>query len=283
MGIVRRHISNGEIARRLPESQAKMAEIADFVVAYADEDRLREYGFSDDSIDTIEQIRQEVNDYDELEKVNGIGPKTAERIYNKFGITTVDELSGIAGSGALSRVEGVGSETAKHIQKSIQWVDEGRLDYEEAYEIVVAVHEELGDYFDNLTAVGSFRRSEPTIGDIDMLGIPSQDIATGMVQKQFKEMVDYVIRCGDNKMTGRFMETQVDIQVVTEDEWPAAIQYFTGSQDHNVEMRVHAKNEGWKLNEYGLWDRETEERIPVDSERDLYEKVKGTYVEPEER
>lgn len=276
-----RLVPNDQFAERLDEPFNALARRAEFQIAYADREKLESFGFTDEAIETIEEVKQGKEDYSDLEKVNGVGPKLAERIYDTLGITTVEELAEAASNGRLSAVDGVGRGTVDHIQKAVQWVGEPRMAWEEAAEVDAAVRDEIGSHFDRLKGVGSYRRKEETVGDMDMLGITNK--GNVFVKPAFREMVDYVIRCGDRKMTGRFMETQVDIQLVTEAEWPAALQYFTGSQRHNIVMRADAKEKGWKLNEYGLWDRKTDERIPVDTEQELYNKIKGYYVPPEHR
>lgn len=278
-----RFITNEEIADKLEGEDADLARETDAPLGYCNQDSLRAVGFSEAGVQQILSIRNGDEDYSKLTKVNGVGPKTAEQIYNTFGITTISELEDLAQKGALTRVDGLGPDTQAHILKAVEWVDEGRMEWPDAQRKVHHVKNVMGDFFKKFKCVGSYRRRKPTVGDLDMLAVLDEDVDLEEVQEQFRYSADYVIRCGDKKMTGRWLDTQVDIQLVTEEEWPAAVQYFTGSQQHNVELRQKAKDKGWKLNEYGLWDRETGERVHVEDEEELYLKLKGRYIEPEDR
>lgn len=279
-----RFIANETFAQKLDEPDKSLAESIELPLAYADRRNLRAAGFNEDSIAKIVAIRRGEEDFSQLEQVNGVGPKTARRIYETLGITTVDELEEAADRGSLVYVEGISASTQEHIRHSCSWYYEDleRMPWDEAHEIYEDVKEKIGDNYLKLKGVGSYRRGCATVGDVDMLAIKKPGPTTP-IQRDFSKLCDYIIRLGDKKMTGRYRHTQVDIQIVTEEEWPAALQYFTGSQEHNVMLRSLAKKKGWKLNEYGLWDRETTERIPVATEKELYEKLLGHYVEPEER
>ena len=266
---------NQEIAEHLVGDDATLATNVKAPITEMKPKWLRSVGFSDTAIGTIQSL-----DGDEpwrlLTQVDGIGPETAKKLYHTYDIKNVPQLKESLKTDPLPTIDNI-----DHIRKAVQWVGEGRIALEDAHDIVDSIYAHIGDQFSRLKAVGSYRRRKNTVGDIDMLGIHDTHMST--LHKSFKAMCDYVIRCGERKMTGRAFGTQVDIQIVTEEEWPAALQYFTGSQDHNIDLRKAAKVDDLKLNEYGLFDRTTEERIPISSERELYEYLLGEYIEPENR
>lgn len=266
---------NSDYAEHLSGKNAELATKLNVPIGEMSDKHLRGAGFTDDAVRTIRAVGEN-KPWLPLTRVNGVGPKTAQELYDEYDIETVDQLKDAIHSSFPLDIDNL-----SHIKRAIEWVDEGRIELERAKDIATRFYNEMQEHFDKLKAVGSLRREQDTVGDIDMLGVPTSE--TSEVQEAFKGVCDYTIRCGEKKMTGRYEDEQVDIQLVSEEEWPAALQYFTGSQDHNIRLRRCAKEDGLKLNEYGLWKRQTNERVPVDSERDLYEKLLGEYIPPEMR
>lgn len=266
---------NSDYASHLTGTDFDVATKLDIPIEEMSDKHLRAVGFSQSAVETIEAVGED-KPWLPLTRINGVGPETAKEINYQHAVNTVEGLRDL-----LERRDSLNIDNEAHIRRSIEWVGEGRIELEKAHDIVEAVHGELDPYFEKLKAVGSYRRSKDTVGDIDMLGVP--DSPTSDVQNAFKEVCDYTIRCGEKKMTGRFQNTQLDIQIVNNEQWPAALQYFTGSQEHNIKLRRCAKEDALKLNEYGLWDRETEERVKVESEEQLYQMLLGEYIPPENR
>ena len=253
----------------------EIAEDVDAPIEEMNRRSLEAVGFSEEGIQKIMALNMD-EPWRNLLVVNGIGPKIAKKLYEDHDISTVSHLRD-----AISSSHPIEIPNMNHIRRSINWVDEPRIPLQEAHKIVDQVEHNMGDLLERFRAVGSYRRRRDTVGDIDALAIPLAP--TSEVQNAFKDMCDYVIRCGERKMTGRFMGAQVDIQLVTYQEWPFALQYFTGPMDHNIKLRRAAKVDGLKLNEYGLFDRVTEERLDIKSEVQLYERLLGEYISPTER
>ena len=269
-------MTNQKDAEVLDDPDATLANSIDVPIDDVEPRWLRAMGFEEESIETIRAIK-EGKRWFALTKINGVGPKTAQELYDKYDIATIEDLR----LALDSSHDPIKISNKSHIRRALEWVDEPRLPWEQADHIIEHIFDNMGEHFSRFKAVGSYRRKKETVGDIDMLGV--HDSPTSEVQDAFKRMCDYTIRCGERKMTGRFMDTQVDIQLVTKTEWPTALQYFTGSQDHNIKLRRCAKADGLKLNEYGLWERNTENRIKLSTEKELYNKLLGEFIEPENR
>ena len=278
-------MNNEDLAEKLPDADTERIRSIEVSLSDASRGSLRAMGFNEDTIARIERLTTDGKPIDELTEVNGVGPQRAEDIYDEFGATTVDELATLANDGKLVRIPDISHSIQGKIQNACEWYyqDMERMTWDEADRRVDQVKEELDQYFDRFLCVGSYRRKKDTVGDLDFLAIKQSDHPLPQIKSHFRDLCDYIIREGDHKMTGRWRSTQLDIQFVNEEQWPTALQYFTGSMSHNIKLRRLAKEDGMKLNEYGLWDRPTEHRIPIDSEQELYEILLGQYIPPEAR
>ncbi len=227
--------------------------------------------------------------------ISGLGPKNILKIHDQFGITEVEELKELIESGELAKLPGLGGKSAEKIAKSIEWMEkfDERCRLDEATNIAEAIFESLKDLegVQKIEVAGSLRRAKETIGDIDIL-IAADEASIPKLFDVFTthERVTEILGKGDTKSSVRTKEgRQVDLRIVKEEHFAAALMYFTGSKEHNVVMRSRARDRGMSLNEYGLYDLlengETnwEAPHPFESESDIYKLLGLNWVPPELR
>jgi DNA polymerase (family X) len=217
----------------------------------------------------------------ELTRVPGLGPKRALQLNHDLGISSVDELAAAVQAGRLEGLAGFGARSEERLASGIEVYRQGR----ERVLLDVALHTATTTVA-ALSAVpgcqrcayaGSLRRWRETIGDVDILAA-ADDSAPLMAA--FSAGQD-VIASGPTKTSIRTMAgLQVDLRVVPLDAWGAALQYFTGSQAHNVAVRQIAIRQKLKLSEYGLFDVGTGELIVSRTEEEVYERLGLAWIPP---
>ncbi len=227
--------------------------------------------------------------------ISGLGPKNIVKIHKELGITEITELKEACQSGAVADLPGLGQKSADKIIKSIEYLEKfgerARLDQ------ALNVAEPMFEFVKELDGVikceiaGSLRRAKETIGDVDIIVAANAD-DTGSIFDAFvnHELVTEVLGRGDTKSSVRTENgRQVDLRIVSEEEYPAALMYFTGSKEHNIVMRQRARERGMALNEYGLFklnkEKETDFDQPVSasSEKQIYNKLDLNFIPPEHR
>ena len=222
-----------------------------------------------------------------LLNIPGLGPKKAAALYKNLHITSIEQLKKFATDEKLRDLEGFGITTEQNILRGIQLLEKtkGRVLLNVAYED----GNNLLDYLKTCKQVkkvdlaGSLRRMKETIGDIDVLAMSNQP---EQVMECFIHYpgVERVLAKGATKTSVHVHgQLQVDLRVVPEKSYGAALQYFTGSKDHNVILRGIAIKKGYKLNEYGLFDKKTDKYVTGRNEEDIYKKLGLRYIEPELR
>ncbi|TNE69170.1 DNA polymerase/3'-5' exonuclease PolX [bacterium] len=244
----------------------------------------------------LEALKEKVpNELIKWLDISGMGPKKIYKIHKELGITTLEELKVACDDGRVAALAGMGAKSAEKILKSISWMEQFaercRLDEAEA------IAYRFKDLLKGMSGVkrielaGSFRRKLETIGDIDVL-IAADENAVQTIFDAFTthESIVEVLGKGDTKSSVRVQEgRQVDLRIVAENEFDAALMYFTGSKEHNVVMRQRARDRGMALNEYGLFkltesgETNFEERIPVYSEDEIYKALGLAWIPPELR
>ena len=223
----------------------------------------------------------------DLLSIPGLGPKKVAAMYKDLGITTLKELQEAAVAGKLRALFGFGEITEKNILRGIQLLEKtsGRvllsLAYKDGMEYVAYL--KTCTQVRNINVAGSLRRMKETIGDIDIL-TSSKDPEAVMEYFVSYPAVARVLAKGSTKTSVLLKDNlQVDLRVVEDKSYGAALQYFTGSKDHNVTLRSLAIKQGFKLNEYGLFDKDTERFIIGRTETEIYKKIGFPYIEPELR
>lgn len=221
-----------------------------------------------------------------LTAVEGLGPKKVRKIYQALEVTDLDELEEAAEKGEIAGIEGFGEKTQQKILDNIETARKGqeRMLLGKAFPIAEKLRERLekSGKFEEITVVGSFRRRKPTVGDIDILAASSEP-EKAMEEFTGMEDVEDILGEGETKSSVIISgNLQVDLRIVEEESYGAALQYFTGSIDHNVALRTIAVDKDLKLNEYGLFDSE-DTKIAGETEKAVYSKLGMDYIEPELR
>lgn len=222
----------------------------------------------------------------DLLHLQGVGPKTVALLYGTLGIRTLDELAAAARGGQLRAIKGMGAKKEAQILKAIEerQRDTGRHLLADtssvAAELVAYLREKAPSI--EFIPVGSLRRGCDTCGDIDILAAGG-DVSLMDVFTEFPK-VERVLGHGDTKSSVRLWGGyQADLRLVPTESRGAAMQYFTGSKAHNIVLRDRAIQKGYKLNEYGLFRLDDQQRMGGESEEDIYESLGLRYVEPELR
>ncbi len=228
-------------------------------------------------------------------EISGLGPKNILKIHETFGITEIEELKELINNGDLAKLPGLGGKSAEKIQKSIEWMEkyDERCRLDEAQKIADDIYISLKDLegVQQIELAGSLRRSKETIGDIDILIAADEKYIPGLFEVFTNHgRVTEVLGKGDTKSSVRTTDgRQVDLRIVKPENFAAALMYFTGSKEHNVELRSRARNKGMSLNEYGLYklkeDGDTDWDAPQNfkTESDIYKLLDLNFVPPELR
>ena len=234
-------------------------------------------------LEYYERLKKEIPvDVEALSSIEGMGPKKIKTLYNELGIKNLSELEKAAREGKIREIKGMGEKTEKKILESIAFARKGKRELlgvilPEAMELKALLEKKV----EMISIAGSLRRMKETVGDMDILAFSSQpaevmDFFTSM------ENVEAVIAKGETKSSVRLGSgIQVDLRIVPKESFGSALQYFTGSKEHNIEVRRIAVRAGCKLNEYGLF--KGEKRIAGESEEEVYRALGMDYIPPELR
>ena len=220
-----------------------------------------------------------------LMQIPGLGPKTVSMLNKELGIAGLSDLEKALQEGKLKGLFGIGDKKIENIVKGIELfkTSQQRISIGMAYPVVKRIIEglRLNPQIADIQAAGSLRRMKETIGDIDILA----SCANGTdIVKSFVNMrgVTQILASGDTKGSVRVEEgVQVDLRVVREDEFGAALQYFTGSKEHNIHLREVAKKKGLKISEYGIF--KGDKKIGGRQEEDIYKTLGMDWIPPELR
>ncbi|MCU0860763.1 MAG: DNA polymerase/3'-5' exonuclease PolX [Methanomassiliicoccales archaeon] len=223
----------------------------------------------------------------QLMDVPDIGPKTAMHLYKELRVTNLDELRAAAASHQIRDLKGFGPKSEERILQGIALLERrsGRMLLGQAYPIAEAIRAYLAGRaaLELISVGGSLRRMKETIGDIDLLA-GSDDPGAVMDVFASYPRAEELLERGPTKAVLRLKDgTQVDLRVVAVKQYGAALQYFTGNKEHNVVLRSMASERGMKLNEYGLFKKDTGEVVASEREEDIYEALGLRIMPPEMR
>jgi len=248
-------------------------------------------------IEELEALRDQLPvDMAALTSVEGVGPKTVGTLYEALDVTTLDELEAAARDGEIRAVSGFGAKTESNILENIPFARQAQE--RELLGDARPVAEDLLDYLrgaepvDRAEIAGSLRRWRETIGDVDVL-VASPDGETAVDAFLDWTAVDERIESGTTKASVRARGMRIDCRVVVPAEFGAALQYFTGSKDHNVHLRNLAIDRDLKMNEYGVFDISEVEgegddqragrRVGGETEAEMYDALGLPSIPPELR
>ena len=237
-------------------------------------------------IQHLEELKAKMPiDIDELYGIEGIGPKTLKMFYDKLQIRNLDDLEKAATEGKLKTLPGFTEKKERDIFKKIEFFKrgKGRLIIAEVYPLVKQIEKRLQHIarVKNAVAAGSIRRMKETIGDIDYL-VAAND--PKRVIDFFVKMpeVQEILGMGQAKAFVKLASgIDADLLVVPEGSWGTALQYFTGSKEHSVQLRKIAISKGLRLNEWGVF--EGDKRIAGATEEEVYKTLGLQWIPPEMR
>jgi DNA polymerase (family 10) len=222
-----------------------------------------------------------------LLSIPGLGPKKVSLLYNELGISRIEELKKACKTHKLEGIKGLGLKTEENILRGIELLEGTKGRY--LLNQVIRDGEALKNHLKALKSVknielaGSLRRMKETVGDIDILvtSKKAKEVMNHFVD--YEEVLDIMMK-GETKSSIRLKDgVQVDIRVVPDKSFGAALQYFTGSKEHNVKLRKLAISKGLKINEYGVFKKDSGEMIAGDDEKRVYKALDLEYVPPELR
>ena len=224
----------------------------------------------------------------ELLKIQGLGPKSIALLYQHHNVRTVDDLERICREQKLRDLPRMGTKLEEKVLRSIEAYRKsaGRYLLSFGQRIATELTEELQQVpgVEKVDVAGSLRRGKETIGDLDLLvtGAGASDVLERVVTHP---KVHEVLGKGVNKASVQYgLEgLQVDVRALPRESFGAAMQYFTGSKEHNVTLRTIAIKQGLTLNEYGLFTLDANARVAGETEEEIYERLGYQWIPPELR
>jgi DNA polymerase (family 10) len=224
----------------------------------------------------------------ELLKIQGLGPKSIRTLWEHYRVSTIDGLERICREHKLRELPRMGAKLEEKVLRSIASYRQrqGRF----LLNFAQGVADEMVEYLeavpgvDAITPAGSLRRGKETVGDLDLL-VTGPGAAEALEKFVAHPKVEEVLGKGPNKASIKFGHEalQVDLRALPAESYGAALQYFTGSKEHNVTLRMRAQKMGLTLNEYGLARVDNDERVAGRTEQEIYEKLGLDWIPPELR
>lgn len=220
-----------------------------------------------------------------LMNVSGLGPKKVKKLYDELNIKNIDELAQAAEEKKIQHIPEFSVKTEEHILDEVKKIrseyNRIKLSTADKYALSFVEYLKKSENVRNIEIAGSYRRRMETIGDIDILVTCDNNL--GIMDKFINyEDVQEILAKGETRSSVILKSgIQVDIRVVPQKSYGAALLYFTGSKSHNIAIRTIAKQKGWKVNEYGLFKGEN--LIAGEIEEEVYKKLGLSYIPPELR
>ncbi len=224
----------------------------------------------------------------ELLKIQGLGPKSIALLWEHFRISGIDDLERLCKEQKLRQLPRMGARLEEKILQSIRayrqssWRHLLSFGQKSADDLIQYLQEVDG--LERISAAGSLRRGKETIGDLDLL-VTGPGAGAALERFIRNPRVHHVLGKGANKASVKYgLEgLQVDLRALPGESYGAAMQYFTGSKEHNIAMRTRALKLGLTLNEYGLARLDDNQRVAGETEPEIYEKLGLQWIPPELR
>lgn len=224
----------------------------------------------------------------DLFEIQGLGPKKIKALYDQLNIDSVDALKAACENGSISELKGFAKKTVEKILAAIELREKFASHFRLGDVAVMA--ETLLDYVRAHPATlrcchaGSYRRSKEILHDIDILVATNNPAELTSYFSQLDEVKDVIV-CGETKVSIRLEDgLQADLRAVSNSAFPFALQYFSGSKEHNVAIRQRALKRGWSLNEYDFTVKDGAIPPPaVNDEADIYQALGLDFIPPELR
>ena len=241
-------------------------------------------------IRTFEQLKKQVP-YDllELMDITGFGPATLKLLHEKLHIRSREDLIHALEKDKLHGLRGFGEKKIENIKRALKLFKvSNRMLLKDAEktgnEILTEINKIPG--VQKATLAGSLRRKKETVGDIDIVILAAPKDRKKIVNRITElPQVEKVLAKGVTKASVvlKNRNIQVDFRLVHDYEYGAALLYFTGSKEHNIRLRTIAKQRGYKINEYGIFDISNHKRLAGETEEEMYRFLKLKYIPPEQR
>ncbi|TWT74013.1 DNA polymerase/3'-5' exonuclease PolX [Allorhodopirellula solitaria] len=222
-----------------------------------------------------------------MARIPGLGAKKASKLHEALELNSLDDLAAACHAGEVAALKGFGKKTeamildglaiAKAASERIYWASADKIVTE------LSAHMQGCNEISQLKWAGSYRRGRETVGDLDLLAVATDRAAAMDHFEAFPGRVSTIAR-GDTKISIRLGKAfQVDLRLVDAEEFGAALQYFTGSQAHNIHVRRIAKEQGLKINEYGVFRLDDDTRVAGATEEEVYAAIGLPVFAPELR
>lgn len=238
-------------------------------------------------IKKLEEATRDISpDLLKLLEIPGLGPKTLKLLHEQLGVNDRAKLKEVLKNGQAAELPGLGDKRAQNILRAMRLADMAgeRMFLNEAMDLAANITSHLASVAEQVAPAGSLRRGRETIGDIDILATGRN--AAAIVQRFISHpAVKQVVGQGPTKATCLCQTKsglrQIDLRIVKPGSYGAALQYFTGSKDHNVELRTLARKAGLKISEYGVF--KGTKKVAGATEEEVYAACGLPYIEPELR
>jgi DNA polymerase (family 10) len=243
---------------------------------------------SEGNLPQLTKLRKEVPEVViQMARIPGLGAKKAAKLHQELEIQSLAELRKACQQDRVGNLKGFGAKTQQAILDGLQIAEAAaqRIYWSEGDALAAAIgkHMSTCSAIEQMEWGGSYRRGRETIGDLDLLVVAS-DHQTAMDHLEAYPDRSKTIARGDTKISIRVGKAfQVDMRVVEPDQFGAALQYFTGSQAHNIHIRRIAKDQGLKINEYGVFTIDDNTRVAGTTEQEVYEAIGLPWIPPELR
>ncbi len=287
---IRAYRSAAGTLRRLPDRLADLVERGEDLTEIPDigegsAEKIEEI-LETGTCERLEDLRTELpTSLTDLLRVPRLGPKTVMRLHQELGVSDLEDVREAAEAQRVQALEGLGEKTERAILDGLERLDAGagRILLSEAEDHVAALGRRLDavDAIERWEVAGSFRRRKETVGDLDVLVSAADREAAADGIAAFEE-VDEVLGRGEEGLTVLLASgLQVDVRFFDEASFGAAMVYFTGSKEHNLELRRIAVERDWKLNEYGLF--KDDHRLAGRTEASVHHRLNLAWIAPELR
>lgn len=266
-------VKNGEDLTKLSGIGHDLAEKIDNIV-------------NNKEIELLKNLEEKIPvDLTGLMHISGLGAKKVKKLHDALNIKNIDELAQAAEQKKIQKLPEFTEKTEKHFLEQISKIKKEymrmKFSTAEQYALPIVEYLKKDPNIQNIEIAGSYRRKQETIGDIDIL-VTCEDAHKIMDEFVNYEDVQEILSKGETRSSIILKAgIQVDLRAVPQKSYGAALHYFTGSKSHNIAIRKLAKQKGWKVNEYGLF--EGEKFIAGETEEGIYKKFDLPFIEPELR
>ncbi len=230
------------------------------------------------------------NELLEMIDITGFGAQSLKQIHEDLNISTKKELVKALQEGTIRKLKGFGDKKVENMLRGLKLHKEieDRMLLSDALEIGEQILKWIKEIpnVKKVELAGSLRRKKETIGDFDvLLTCDEKDRKSVIDSITISAFAKKVILKGNTKISiiHKNSDRQIDFRIVNEDEWGAALQYFTGSKEHNIHLRKIAKDKGYKISEYGIYSTDTEKKIAGKTEEEIYSTLGFQFIPPEMR